>query len=388
MTAPAPGDGSQARVVAAATLVGAAVFSSRLAIANSLLVIAYIAAWIAWRHGALRGRPWARALAWPLVAFATVSLVSSLFSVNPLISLDAQPRLLAFLMVPLSALLIDETWWDRLVAGLAVATVVLAVWGIIQWFQVTGDRLEHRITGPLAHYMLYSGWLLLAVLVLLAEVALRPSWRRLWLLGAALLGVTAIGLSLTRNAWIGLTVGLLLLAAVWRRRLLFVYPVLAIVIWVAAPRSVLDRAISTFDLRQQANYDRLCMVVSGVEMIHDYPWTGVGPDMVPELYPLYRRDDAPRWRVPHLHNNLVQIAAERGLPALGIYLWLMTTFFVVTWRGLPGLHGTARSAVAATFVAVAGISVAGLFEYNFWQAVVQYLTLVLMGVGVSRVEAA
>jgi O-antigen ligase len=374
--------------VAAATLVGATVFSSRLAIANILLVVAYIAAWIAWRRGAMRGRPWAKALVWPLLAFATISLISSAFSINPLVSFDAQPRLLVFFMVPLSAMLIDETWWDRLVAGLGVATVILAVWGIVQWFQVTGNHLEHRITGPLAHYMLYSGWLLLAVLVLLAEATLRPSWRRLWLFGAAGLGVTAIGLSLTRNAWVGLAVGLLMLAAVWHRRLLLVYPVLALVIWLAAPRSVLDRVVSTFDLTQHANYDRLCMALSGLEMIHDYPLTGVGPDMVPELYPLYRRDDAPRWRVPHLHNNIVQIAAERGLPALAVYFWLIGTFFAVTWRGLPRLHGASRSAVAATLVAVAGISVAGLFEYNFWQAVVQYLTLVLMGVGVGNVEAA
>ncbi len=193
----------------------------------------------------------------------------------------------------------------------------------------------------------------------------------------------AILLSLTRNAWVGLAVGLLLLAAVWRRRLLLVYPVIAVLIWLAAPRAVLDRAVSAFDLRQHANYDRLCMVVSGVQMVRDHPWVGVGLDMVPRLYPLYRRDDAPRWRVPHLHNNPLQIAAERGVGGLAAYLWLLAAFFATTWRALPHLAGDARAPVAAALVAVAGITAAGLFEYNFGDAEVQYLTLILIGAGAA-----
>jgi O-antigen ligase len=144
--------------------------------------------------------------------------------------------------------------------------------------------------------------------------------------------------------------------------------------------------VSVFDLKQSSNYDRVCMTLSGVEMIRDYPITGVGLDMVERMYPLYRRDDAPRWRVPHLHNNIMQIAAERGLPALAAYLWLMGAFFTVTWRALPRLSGRSRAAVATSLASVVAISIAGLFEYNFWFANIQYLMLVLMGAGVGRLE--
>ena len=157
-------------------------------------------------------------------------------------------------------------------------------------------------------------------------------------------------------------------------------------IWLALPNAVMERALSTFNLRQSANYDRLCMWVSGIQMIRDYPLTGVGPAMVEQVYPLYRRDDAPRWRVPHLHNNILQIAAERGLPALGCYFWLLGTFFIGGWRSLPHLTGSARAAAGASLVAILGITVAGLFEYNFWSAPVQYLTLVIMGIAPGMAE--
>jgi hypothetical protein len=43
--------------------------------------------------------------------------------------------------------------------------------------------------------------------------------------------------------------------------------------------------------------------------------------------------------------------------------------------------------VAAALSAVAAISTAGLFEYNFWDAEIQYLTFVLMGGAYAQMEA-
>ena len=58
------------------------------------------------------------------------------------------------------------------------------------------------------------------------------------------------------------------------------------------------------------------MIKSGFRIIKDYPLTGVGPDMVIQVYPGYREPTAVSQRNPHLHNVPLQIAAERGLPAL------------------------------------------------------------------------
>ncbi len=44
---------------------------------------------------------------------------------------------------------------------------------------------------------------------------------------------------------------------------------------------------------------------------------GVGPDQIERVYPRYRVPDAVKPTNPHLHNVPMQIAAERGLPALG-----------------------------------------------------------------------
>ena len=387
MSASRPGTSGRVVTVAAAALIALAALSCRPLSANLALAVVLISGAVAWRHGLLAGRPLARVLWPPLIAFAAASVLSVLFSRDPMASVAALPRLHVFLIVPLAAAFLDERWWPRLVAALGTVTMVLAVWGIAQYAAGQTNLLE-RIRGPMSHYMTYAGWLLVAVLVLATQLVLRPRWANAWLLLPVALGGVALLLSYTRNAWVGLVVGALLLAAVWRRRLLFAYPVLLVAVWLLAPRAVVDRMVSTFDLRQHANYDRVCMLVSGVQMIRDNPLTGVGLEMVQKLYPLYRRDDAPRWRVPHLHNNVVHIGAERGLLGLAAYLWLLAAFFTVTWRGLSRLSGEARAAVAAALVAFAGSTAAGLFEYNFFDLEIQLLTLVLLGVGAGRVEAA
>jgi len=343
---------------------------------------------VALLRGELAGRPWGRPLVAPSLLFVGASFLSVFFSEQPLTSLQQLPRLLVFLLMPLGAALLSTERSLRFMAwGLALMTLLLSLWGI--WQYTHGfNSLAQRIRGPLSHYMTYAGWLLLAAVLLLGLALLAPLPRRWLLFVSVATALVALVLSYTRNAWVGFAAGVLVLAACWRRQLLLVVPALLLAVVLVFPPPVRERLFSTLDLRQHANYDRLCMVYSGLQMVRDHPLAGVGLDMVPKMYPLYRRDDAPRYRVPHLHNNPLQVAAERGLVALAAYLWLMGAFFRVSFGSLWRLSGEAKAWVAAAVSAVAAITVAGLFEYNFWDAEIQYLTFVLMGVATGLGERA
>ena len=74
--------------------------------------------------------------------------------------------------------------------------------------------------------------------------------------------------------------------------------------------------MSMFDLQDPSNRDRVAMLRTGMAMVAADPLTGVGPNMVPRAYPAYRDPSAVEAVNPHLHNVPMQIAAERGLPAL------------------------------------------------------------------------
>ncbi len=133
---------------------------------------------------------------------------------------------------------------------------------------------------------------------------------------------------------------------------------------------------SMFDVNDPSNRDRLAMLQSGVEMVRDHPLTGVGPDMVKERYVDYRQPYAVNELNVHLHNVPMHIAAERGLPAL--LLWLAFVAFVA--RDLIRRLGHSRhpSLAAAGLAAIAAMLSAGLFEYNFGDSEFLMLFLVLI----------
>ncbi len=84
---------------------------------------------------------------------------------------------------------------------------------------------------------------------------------------------------------------------------------------------------SIFNRTDLTSRDRIAMLEAGVAIVKDYPLMGVGPDQIERVYPRYRVPDAVKPSNPHLHNVPMQIAAERGLPALGAWIWFVVSAF-------------------------------------------------------------
>jgi O-antigen ligase len=117
------------------------------------------------------------------------------------------------------------------------------------------------------------------------------------------------------------------------------------------------------------------MLRVGLHMIRDYPLIGVGPNMVPLLYARYREAAAVDAPIPqHLHNVPVHIAAERGLPALAVWLWFLGTLAVDLGRSFR--TGSLRVRAAVGVAALVSMIAAGFFEYNFGDS--EFLMLFLL----------
>ena len=311
----------------------------------------------------------------PLALYALATLGSAAFSLNPVASFMDSKQLLLFLIVPIVC---------RLARGeraLTVTTIIIsigaasAIVGIVQYGILEYDHLGRRPQGALTHYMTYSGLLMVVSVVATARVLFHAK-DRTWsaLVMPALL--VALALTLTRSAWVGTCVGLSLLLVLKDFRLLAALPVLAALFFGLAPPQVTDRLYSTFDLQDPTNRDRLAMARTGVRMIQDYPLTGVGPNMVQEVYADYRDANAVQSTNPHLHNVPMQIAAERGLPALALWLWFVLSVVVSSFRRLQTT--TYKSLPAGGLAALAAMLAAGLFEYNFGDSEFLMMLLVII----------
>ena len=322
-------------------------------------------------------------LYYPLAIFGIASSLSAIFADRNIHLAGEQSTWVKMMAFPLALALYRRapSLRDLALRMILFFGATIAIMGFGQYL-IEGQRdLEHRITGPASHVMTFSGLLLPVALIFL--VLWFHDRRNLWLLGGAALTTSALMLTFTRSAWLGWVVAVFALLLIRRPRWIIVAVPLLVLFIDFMPLAMFGRLISTFDTRQSSNLDRIRMVEGGVEIIKDYPLLGVGPANVKEIYPLYRKPDAPRFRIPHLHNNVVQLWAERGVLALAAYLLLLALFVRACFRslGTPG-ERYGEMGLAVTI----GLTVAGLFEFNFGDTEIFFMLLDTMALVIAFVE--
>jgi O-antigen ligase len=344
-----------------------------IAAANILLALMMVV-WVA-QMVQEKTLPAAPRFFWPLAAYAAVTLVISAFSLDPRTSIIDDKQLVLFVIVPAvyhiargdrAALVID------VIVSVGAAS---AAYGIIQYGLLHYDNLGRRPEGAMSHYMTYSGLLMLVICAAASRLIFGRRGRT-WpaLVMPAL--IVALALTLGRSAWIGASVAIALLLALKDVRLTILLPIFIALLFAIAPGLVTKRVMSIFDVQEPTNQDRLAMIEIGARIVHDHPLTGVGPNMIPRVYEQYRPDYAINKINPHLHNVPLQIAAERGLPALAVWLWFIVALFVALFRLFRSPLDTVPP--AAALAAVAAMLAAGLFEYNFGDSEFLMLFLVLV----------
>lgn len=335
-----------------------------------------------------------RALLGATGLYVVLLLVAVAASYDPSLSLGATSEIFNLSTLAMGLLLVrGERAVRRLVDGLVAVGTLAAFWGLAQTLVGYGE-LDRRIRGPFSHWMTFSGFLLLCDLLLVAALLFprdtaRPAaagrvrasavraarWGAFAAINAALL------VSLTRSVWVALAAALLLAVGLRSPRALALAPAAALLFVLLAPVPLVARALSIGDLSDPSNYDRLCMAEASLHMIAERPLTGLGPDMVKERYAIYRPPTAPRYWVPHLHDTFLQLAAERGLPALAAYLAMVSAALAAAWIGFRregGRAGPRADLWLGALLALVAFNVAGVFENNWGDAEVQRMVLFVM----------
>ncbi len=343
-----------------------------IAVAQIAVTVAALA-WI-WR-AAITGTVELPDIAWPLGAYAALTLLSASLSSNPAVSVPDTKQLVLFLLVPV-VFVFGRGARARTLATIAISVgAASALVGIVQYGVLNYDHLGRRPQGTLSHWMTYSGTLMLVICSAAARLVF-DGRDRIWAALVMPALIASLGLTFTRSAWVGVSAGVGTLFLLKDRRLIGVLPLVAAILVGVAPAAVTSRVVSMFDRNDPTSRDRIAMLEAGRAIVRDYPLTGVGPDMIAHVYPRYRVPWAVQPNNPHLHNVPMQIAAERGLPALAVWVWFVATVSRGLWRRLRRTRYPALA--AGGLAAVAAMLAAGLFEYNFGDSEFLMLFLVLV----------
>jgi putative inorganic carbon (hco3(-)) transporter len=342
----------------------------------------------------------------PLGLFLLVTLVSLAFSGDIAAGLPQVRKMYVYSMLLLACSLFRGMRMVRwLFLAWAGVGALVAARGLAQFAGKVSEAAAlgrrfydyyepERITGFMSHWMTFGGEQMIVLLMLLAYLFWSPAARRrgLWFSILCLAALCAgLLLGFTRSIWLATAVASLYLVWFWKRPLVAAAPLALLIGFFLAPDSLRARVSS---ISRPGDYQfRLVTWRTGLRMIEAHPLLGLGPEQVSIQFQRYLPPDAPRplpsgW-YGHMHNIYLQYAAERGVAATVILLWmlfLMIFDFAKALRRLPAGRDDRRFVLHGAIAVIIALMVAGFFEHNLGDSEILTMFLVVAGCGYAAAE--
>ncbi len=258
--------------------------------------------------------------------------------------------------------------------------------GIQRW----SSGRDRRATGFYNHWTTYAESLqLIASLALGLFIALpRKRSRNGLLIAIALTGICgALVLSVTRASWLSFLLSAMLIAALSlnRRALIVIGACLIPVILGGLFVLQKKRNVGFFDKKDDSIAWRQKMWRDGFQLLTSSPRhlaVGVGMDSIKSHWREFGLFENGKLPMGHMHSDYLQIALERGVPALLAWLILLGTYAWTLWqtrRRIPLENWIERGIVLGALGGLLGFMTSGVVHYNWGDSEVVMIFYLIMG---------
>ncbi len=203
--------------------------------------------------------------------------------------------------------------------------------------------MENNVFGPYAHPNSYAGFLVLWLPGLVGAVVVSrrmpvPRWQMVLLIGCAVLGLSALWLTHSRGALLGLTAAGGSIGLFVYRSLLWKHAVTVLiggVVLVGLLYGGWRSGLLTSSMGKKNNpiAQRQEYWYTTWQMIRERPWLGVGPGNFGENYPRLMPANSEE-KIKDPHNFALEMWATCGIFALLALLGALAAFFFQVLRGL------------------------------------------------------
>lgn len=249
---------------------------------------------------------------------------------------------------------------------------------------------DWRAAGLYGHYTTYAEALqLIASLALGLFIALRRKLSRsgvLLLFALAGLG-GALLLTVTRASWLAFLLSAFVIVIVGTSRRTAIIVAACTIPLVLAGLFVLQRQrnISFYDQKDQSITWRETVWREGFNLLTSKPrhlLVGVGMDSIKSHWREWGLFDNGKIPVGHMHSTPLQLAVERGIPALVAWTVLIVVYALMLWRLLRSgnVEGwIERGLLLGALGGLAGFVASGMVHYNFGDSEVVMIFYFIMG---------
>src|SRR5450755_4054170 len=249
-----------------------------------------------------------------------------------------------------------------------------------------------RAQGTLGHYVVFAEMLMqigcMAWALLLCARRGQTGWKLL--LALAFAGITAaLFATSTRAAVAGLLLGCAVSLFVLSGRKVRIAGIVTLVVILAAGTLWIQNSrrsewVNGGDL---STHFRVLMWEDGIRLVREHPWFGVGMETVRLHYREWNIRGFIEYNViSHFHSTFLQIAVERGIPALLAWLWFCIAYFVFLGRLIRRLRNQSRFAcgvAVGVLAAFTAFTFTSLFHFNLGEEPLAMITFFYFGIAVA-----
>ncbi|MDQ2938570.1 MAG: O-antigen ligase family protein, partial [Acidobacteriota bacterium] len=235
---------------------------------------------------------------------------------------------------------------------------------------------DWRASGLYGQFVSYAEVLQLIIALTLGVLVSLPE-KRSWIGALLLVALAGSGcallLTVTRASWLGCVVStmVILLLGVPRRTIIIIGVLAIPVIFAGLFLLQQKRHVAFLDQKDESTTWRQTVWREGATLLVSKPrhlLVGVGMDSIKGHWREWDMFDHGRLPHGHMHSNLLQIALERGLPALLLWLVFLFVYSRMLWRSLRSkarLEWIERGILLGALGGLAGFFTSGLVHYNW-----------------------
>ncbi len=230
-----------------------------------------------------------------------------------------------------------------------------------------------RAQGTVGHYVVFAEMLMQIGCLTWAMLLVTPRRRIALRIVFALIFVAltaAMFATETRAALGGLAAGCFVAILILAGRRLRIWAIAALLVLVIAAGLWIrhTRGKEWTGTQDPGTHFRVLMWEDGLRLVQQHPWFGVGMETIRihwmewnlRAFTLYHDQS-------HFHSDVIQIAVERGLPALAAWLWFVFAYLVFLFRlaGRARQHSYfASGVVAGVLASFVAFLISGALHYN------------------------
>lgn len=332
------------------------VFFACFPFSRALIEISSITAIVAWLLAKIIRREWPRGFADRTLIFLALFFVLSFASV--FISQYSGQSIRGIIRAARQILFFLAVWdlfseKKKLAGFMAVSFVLFLAMMFDGFYQMGAGKdlfrgwpvgyvsTNLRITGPFGDHGFWGAYLAVWGLLGLGFLFVRNSVtarEKIFLGLVSALSFFFIFHTQARTVWVSFAAGLAFLALTCGRKwVLLCLAVAAVAGVLILPRNMIIHEDA--EKKEQSLVERFVLWDRAINVVKARPWLGTGINTYVKSY--HEFDEEKSWRVQnyYAHNSYLQLAAERGLPALVFFLLFVSSFFVRAFRVLRSDEG-------------------------------------------------